>query len=150
MPSSRGRVQASPNAGAKAQSMICMMAGMSFRVPGRQTNGRCAVFMARDARRRHDHKADVAATEPSERAGQENRMNLGGAIQPPHRPALQSGRAPLCQIHAPPVEDWQERGCGSKTSSSWAHALHPKTVARKAHNALMRKRSCREKLYKQV
>src|SRR3546814_4163480 len=70
MPSTCGRVQASPNAGAKAQSMICMIAGMSFRVPGRQTNGRCAVFMTRDARRRHDHKADVAATEPSERAGQ--------------------------------------------------------------------------------
>src|SRR3546814_9490822 len=63
MPSTCGRVQASPNAGAKAQSMICMIAGMSFRVPGRQTNGRCAVFMTRDARRRHDHKADVAATD---------------------------------------------------------------------------------------
>src|SRR3546814_11739030 len=86
MPSTCGRVQASPNAGAKAQSMICMIAGMSFRVPGRQTNGRCAVFMTRDARRRHDHKADGAATEPSERAGQENRRNLGGANKPPTRP----------------------------------------------------------------
>src|SRR3546814_14472752 len=116
MPSTCGRVQASPNAGAKAQSMICKIAGMSFRVPGRQTNGRCAVFMTRDARRRHDHKADVAATEPSERAGQENRLNLGGAIQPPPSRALRSARARLCQIHAQPAADWQEWGWASKPS----------------------------------
>src|SRR3546814_10281004 len=73
----------------------CMIAGMSFRVPGRQTNGRCAVFMTRDARRRRDHKADVAATEPSERARQENRLNLDGAIQPPPSRALRSARARL-------------------------------------------------------
>src|SRR3546814_11717885 len=117
--------------------MICMMAGMSFRVPGRQTNGRCAVFMARDARRRHDHKADVAATEPSERAGQENRLNLGGAIQPPPSRALQSVRARLCQIHAQPAEDWQEWGWAPKQSRSGDQALHPKRVDRKDPHVAM-------------